>query len=51
MKLSKDEHVEIRQVLHLGRNRLLQQYRVGTDGLWSSFAGKDVGSRWTAHWP
>lgn len=51
MKFSKDKCKEIQQVQHLGRNSPLQQYRLGTGGLGSSFAGKDMGSWWTASWP
>lgn len=51
MKFSKDKCKEIQQVQHLRRKSLLQQYRLGTGGLVSSFAGKDVGSWWTASWP
>lgn len=51
MKFNKDKCKEVQQVQHLGRKSPLQQYRLGTGGLGSSFAGKDVGSWWTAGWP
>lgn len=44
MKFGKDKCEKIQQGQHLGRKSLLQQYRLGTGGLGSSFAGKDVGS-------
>lgn len=46
MKFGKDKREKIKQVQHLGRKGPLQQYRLGTGGLGSTFVGKDMGSWW-----
>lgn len=51
MKFSKDKCKEIEQIQHVGRKSPLQQYRLEMGHLGSSFAGRDMGSSWTASWP
>jgi len=38
-------------VLYMGRNSLMNQYRLGNDQLESSFAKNSLGSWWTTNWP